>query len=290
MMKIAFLGFGVYGKAIASLLDINGVSYVYTKKSDQETLGAVVDVLFIAVPAQAVRVALESNKHCITKDTIIINLAKGIEQCSHKLMHEVVGEVCDVDNYFSLSGPSFADELSQRMPTSVSIGYKNDAYIDIVRGMLETSFFRLEETSSLRAVELAGAMKNVYAIVSGYSTGLGFNSNTRTYIILSALKELDLLARSMFSEKFNILQPATVGDMILTCNSTQSRNFKYGVGMAAGDYDVDGRTIEGYYTSQSVSYLTDNYGVNLPIARLAARIISKDIKDKETFVRELMYT
>lgn len=287
-MRVAFLGFGVYGNAIASLLDYNKITYDYTRRSDQQPLNGKVDVLFIAVPAQAVRSALLANRNCITRDTVIINCAKGIEQDSHKLVFEIVAELHNTENYYSLSGPSFANELNNRMPTSVSLGYHNATHVPMIKDILETPYFKIEEDSDYRTIELAGAMKNVYAIVCGYSSGVGFDANTRALIVLNALREIKQLASAMFEHEPEILQPAVVGDLMLTCNSTQSRNFQYGMSIASGEYEVGGKTIEGYYTSQSVSYLSGQYDVTLPIADLASKIINHEIVNEESFRDELI--
>lgn len=280
------IGKGQFGQAIASLLEFNKISFEQANRS--HGLTKVADILFIAVPVQNIRSSSTANLDYISSKTIVVNCSKGIEEKTHLLPHQIVQEVIDLPDYCSLSGPSFAAELLRGDPTNVSLGYTNERAATQIKKLLTTPYFRIEVSPNFESIELAGALKNVYAILCGYAHGLGFESNTQARLILAAQQELVRLAEAADYPLGGTLIPAICGDLILTCSSKESRNYSYGYGLAKGR-DSDPRktptkTIEGFHTSHSVKELAKRYYVYLPMAELTYRIISGHIINREEFI------
>lgn len=287
-MNIAFLGLGKFGQAIASLVEYNGYTYEYTKRSESRELSQLADIVFLTVPTQSIRHALDASKPFITQDTIIINCAKGIEEGSHLLVYQIVQSILGESvAYYTLLGPSFADDIIEHQPTIVSLGYDNEEHLTMIKEMLETPYFKIQPSRGYRSLELAGALKNLYAIASGYAQGIGFGMNTRARIFTIALEEFSTLSRAMGFNDYDVAAPGVAGDMMLTCNSEQSRNFKYGLRLAEGDHSLRENTIEGHYTSHSISYLAQECGVKMPLAELTSNIIAGNIQGSEAFSRFL---
>lgn len=288
--KVAVIGHGEYGSAIASLLEYNCVEYDFitrSKKIEHE-----VDVIFITVPTQSIREALQSNKNSFHEDTIFVNCSKGIEEKTHLLPFEIISEIFPVKNYATVIGPSFAGEVIDHNPTVVSLGYNNNESSKIISDIIETPYFSTYTTSDYEMLELSGALKNVYAILSGYAKGIGFGKNTNVRIILSAQKELEYLADSIGYTTNNLYAPGIIGDLILTCGSSQSRNYTYGYNLAQKNnvYSSDIATLEGYHTCKSIGVIARKNSAYMPLAELTARIVNGERISKAYFVNTLSNT
>lgn len=291
-MQIAFIGMGNFGKAIASLVEYNGLSYDYAEVAESRLLTKPADLLILTVPTQFIRTALETNRQYISEDTIIVNAAKGIEESTHMMVHQIVFSVGKFKRYYSLIGPSFAHEILAQQPTVVSLGYKDPTYLPDIKKALETSYFRVEEAKGFRALELASALKNLYAIVCGYADGLGFGTNTQAQLITIALKEFTTLAKAMHFADYDPVTPGVVGDLMLTCTSKESRNYSFGYALAKGEVErqPDGspaKTVEGYYTSHSINVIAKEHDTVLPLAKFTSQIINGEANTPEA-LRKLL--
>jgi glycerol-3-phosphate dehydrogenase (NAD(P)+) len=285
-MNIAFIGLGKFGQAIASLVEYNGLEYDYAEAAESRLLSKPADLVFLMVPAQFMRQAIKDNKQFIPDQAIIVNGTKGIEEKTHLMVHQIVRSLGRYPNYYSLIGPSFAEGIIDRHPTVVSLGYKNAEHLEIIKKTLETPYFKVRESRGYRALELASALKNLYAILCGYSQGLGFGPNTQAQLVTLALGEFRQLAKAMKFADYDVMAPGVVGDLVLTCGSEQSRNFQYGLQLAkTGDSKPEKpkTTIEGYHTSHSINAIAKECGVKLPLAALTSRIINNEITNKEAF-------
>ncbi len=291
-MQIAFIGLGKFGQAIASLVTHNGLHYEYAERG--QPLTKPVDLIFITVPTQFIRQALETNRQFITDKTIIVNAAKGIEENTHLFAYEIVQSVGPFPYYYSLMGPSFAHGIVGHDPTVVSLGYKDEKHVKAIKKILETPHFRIHEVEGYRALELASALKNLYAIICGYANGLGLGMNTQALLITTALQEFTVMAKAMKLKSYDVLTPGVVGDMMMTCSSEQSRNFQYGQALAkTGDHqkalNILGATVEGYHTSRSIQAIAKEHGVVLPLAFLTHDVIA-DPSKAETSFRKFLST
>lgn len=275
-MKIAILGYGQYGQALGSLLTYNHVDF--TPVDVDMPLTHTIDMVLQAVPTQFIVQAFQKNKQFFTTDTIIVNLAKGIEKENHQLPYQLI-ERMGYHRYYSLIGPSFAAGIVKKDPTLVSLGYTSDAHLALIKQFLQTPYFRLQPTLHYQAIELSGAMKNVYAILCGYANGLGFGPNTQAKIITIALQEIQNLGKAM-KLQIDLATPGIVGDLVLTCSSSESRNYQFGKNLAtmqsADALLAVGSTVEGYHTSASMVTLSERYKVKLPAALLVQRLITED--------------
>jgi glycerol-3-phosphate dehydrogenase (NAD(P)+) len=276
-MQITVLGKGVFGQAIGSLLEYNKVEFSYVDINIPMT--ATPDWLFVTVPTQFIRPALEQNKSFFKPYMMVVNCAKGIEKDTHALPYYIISTLLCPAGYFSLIGPSFAEEIVQKSPTMVSLGYAQDEHLDYVLSLVQTPYFRLQPSKDYAALELSSALKNVYAIMCGYADGLGYRMNTRAQLITLALQEFSILAHAMDIEHHGLAQPGLVGDLVLTCTSTESRNFSFGYYLATMSAEEAlakaGSTVEGYYTSISIQALSKKYTTLLPLATLTHTLIEQ---------------
>jgi glycerol-3-phosphate dehydrogenase (NAD(P)+) len=272
-MKVAVLGYGAYGRALGSLLEHNKIEF--TPVDIDLPLTHDVDLLLQVVPAQFIPQAFKTNAKFFNPDMIVVNAAKGIEKNTHELPYQII-QGLGYKNYYSLMGPSFAAGIVDKDPTLVSLGYSGQKHVKAITELLQTPYFRIQPTANYHSLELAAAMKNVYAILCGYAEGLGLGANTRAKLITLALQEIVKLGEAM-NLPVDILAPAVVGDLVLTCSSTESRNFQFGKNLATMNADKAlakvGSTVEGYYTTQSMSALSKKYKVKLSIAELIDQLI-----------------
>jgi|WetSurMetagenome_2_1015567.scaffolds.fasta_scaffold106428_2 glycerol-3-phosphate dehydrogenase (NAD(P)+) len=273
-MRINILGNGAWGSALGRLLTSNGhkVSF-WDKKTQIEPL----DLIVISIPTQEIRGVLNNFGHKLKK-AVIVNSSKGIERKTHQIPVQIVKEVLGNEiKYFTLIGPSFAKEVDLKMPTLVNVGNRSGEAQEIC-DLFETDFFRVRPTKSVKALELAGALKNVYAIACGITDGLGFQVNTRAKLITIAYEEYQKLARSFGYEIDDEARPGILGDLVLTCSSIESRNFRFGKNLAKHSVkesvETVNSTIEGYNTSFSILNFSEKSP--MPLAEFVLRIIEED--------------
>src|SRR5665811_496344 len=182
-MTINILGDGVWGKALSTLLTQNNHKIEFW---DKQSKIKPLDAILIAVPATAIRDVFTKYGSDL-KNSIIINSAKGIEKESHKLPHQITKDILGENiKYFAIMGPSFAEEVEEKMPTIVSLAVNIDQSREIA-DLFETDYFRVKRTNSLEAIELSGALKNVYAIACGIAKGLGFKTVSYTHLTLPTI-------------------------------------------------------------------------------------------------------
>lgn len=264
-MSVFILGYGAWGSAVGTLFQENGHEIMLLNKGDNVPGDS---IIFSAIPTQALRKVVRDIE--FSPDTIFINGAKGIEQNTHLLPYEIIREIKGDIAYLSLMGPSFADEVKNKMPTLVNLGYRDEEVGKYVRELMQTDYFRIRLTRSIRALELSAAFKNIYAISSGIAEGLGFGTNTRVKLILLAIEEVKSLKTALDFKDDERSLPATIGDLILTSSSEESRNFRFGEVLVSSSPEEAvqkiGETVEGYFTAQSVPFFEEKTGVSLPLA------------------------
>lgn len=280
---VTILGKGVWGQALASLLEENKKDYIFW---DRESEINPESIVIIAVPTQAIREVLTKNKESLAS-SIIINTAKGIEKKTNKLPFEVAREVLGKEiKYSALSGPSFASEVRQKMPTMVNLACHGDGttICPLVRSYFQTDYFRVRQTSSVEAIELAGALKNVFAIACGITEGMGFGENTKAQLVGLAYEETITLCEAL---KYKVAKDAVegiMGDLVLTCGSMESRNFRFGKLIARLPIEDAlkqiGSTVEGYNNSYSIPFFKKKSGLELKLANFVYETMSQDSPDK----------
>ncbi len=251
------------------------------------------------VPSHGIRGVFKDASARIGEDAVIVSASKGIEQESHLLCSGILREVLPSflkDRVVILSGPSFAKEVSQELPAAVSAASKDMLLASKVQEIFSTPYFRVYTNSDPVGVELGGALKNVMALAAGASDGLGLGANARAALITRGLVEITRLGVSMGAEPSTFYGLAGMGDLVLTCTGTLSRNhsvgFKVGSGQTPQEVVSEMKMVaEGVKTSLAASELAEMRGVEMPITEQVRNVFyeGKPPKDAvmELMVREL---
>ncbi|MBU1611609.1 MAG: NAD(P)-dependent glycerol-3-phosphate dehydrogenase [Proteobacteria bacterium] len=252
------------------------------------------DVFIMVVPSQFTRSTLASFAPLLPQSPIIVCASKGIELDTMAPMSLVVAEALEGKNprYASLSGPSFADEVSRGVPTTVSLGCEDPDLGAAIQALLSTPLFRVYTTTDFRGVELGGAVKNIIAIAAGIADGLNYGHNTRAALITRGLAEISRLGAAMGANERTFMGLSGMGDLVLTCTGDLSRNrqvgLKLGRGMKLDQIVGEMKAVaEGVKTTKSVHTLATSIGVEMPITAEIFAILYEG-KDPSKAVRDLM--
>ncbi len=272
--NVTVIGSGAWGRALAKFYSADNI---IAGRSEAKEINA--DVVFVAVEAQKFREVI--SRHKFSPDSIIIVCSKGIEQGTLKLVSEIVEEVLPHNPYAVLSGPNFADELEAGLPTASTIACESEALGKNLVERFGRANMRLYWSSDIIAAQLGGAIKNVLAIAAGICVGKKLGDNARAALITRGLAEMGRLVKARGGDERNLLGPAGIGDLILTCGSEKSRNTRFGMELALGghvDYLIANNSgvVEGYYTAKSVYDLAKKINVEMPICFSVYEILYKD--------------
>lgn len=258
---------------------------------------AVVDkqMLLFVVPSQVTRPVLRQALPCIADGSLIVSASKGIELESLMTVSQVYREVLPpqlYQNFAALSGPSFAREVAQEMPTAVAVASESAEIAMRVQQIFNTEKFRVYTNTDVMGVELGGAIKNVIAIAAGISDGLGFGHNTRAALITRGLAEMNRLGRSLGAKESTFAGLAGMGDLVLTCTGDLSRNRTVGLQLGQGKrlaeiLDHMHMVAEGVKTTESAYRLATKLKVEMPITEKVYQVLYEDKSAREA-VLELM--
>ncbi|OHC73689.1 MAG: glycerol-3-phosphate acyltransferase, partial [Rhodospirillales bacterium RIFCSPLOWO2_01_FULL_65_14] len=209
----------------------------------------------------------------------VVICAKGIEQETFALMSEIVEATLPGTPLAVLSGPTFAIEVARDLPTGVTLACKDDKTGKALADMLSTPRFRIYRTDDVVGVEIGGAVKNVIAIGCGIVEGRRMGENARAALITRGLAEMARLGHAKGARPETLMGLSGIGDLTLTCNAMQSRNFSLGVALGGGEAlaDVVGQrasVAEGVFTAASVTGLARRLGVDMPICLAIDGIIN----------------
>lgn len=252
------------------------------------------EVCLLAVPCQHMRATLEGLAPSIPAGAIPVCASKGIELSSLKRMSEVVGEILpqQAGGYAILSGPSFAKEVVQGKPVAVVMGCAVATFGTLLRDVFSGPNFRVYSSTDVIGVEIGGAMKNVIAIASGLSDGLGLGDNARAALITRGLAEMSRLGEALGGRASTFMGLSGMGDLVLTCAGELSRNRQVGKRLAAGENmrQITAsmfQVAEGVKTTEAACLLADSLGIDLPVARAMRRVIAEEASPSD-LVYELM--
>ncbi len=243
------------------------------------------DYVVNAIPTQHVR-SVFSKKVPLADDVVIVNAAKGLEMGTNKRISEIVAEYYPNHTYTVLSGPSHAEEVMRRMPTTlVSASLDKTAAVAVQELVMERRT-RVYAHSDVKGVELSGALKNVIAISAGISDGLGFGDNTLAAIMTRGIVEIKRLGRAMGADQKTFDGLAGIGDLIVTCMSNHSRNRRCGQLIGKGDslevaIQKIGMAVEGAWTIKAAEALRLAYQVEMPIVEQLYRVLYKGADPKQ---------
>lgn len=251
-----------------------------------------IEFLVLAVPTNSVRNVLEDIKDLISKDTIIINVAKGIEVNTLKRISEVVKEFLPENSFVALSGPTHAEEVAIDYPTTIVTASENLKAAEKVQNLFMSSTFRVYTNDDLLGVELSGALKNIIALANGILVGLGYGDNSKAALMTRGLHETTRLAVKMGGKPSTSLGLAGVGDIIVTCTSEHSRNRRCGVLIGQGKSIDDaikevGMVVEGIKTTKAAKELSQTYDIEMPIVNALYEVIYNNANVSDV-VEELM--
>lgn len=299
-IKVTVLGGGSFGTAIANIIATNGYNiYLWMRSVEQAEKcnnekqnsrylpGYELDVrllvtadlaeaaknsdlIFVSVPSHSFRQVVKDIAPYISDKTFIVSTAKGIEPESFTLMSQILEQELPTNPRGVLSGPNFAKEIIQHQQTGTVIASRDEQLIQLVQKVLSSKTFRVYANRDPYGVELGGALKNIYAIVCGMAAALGAGHNTQAMLLTRSLAEMGRFAQRMGSDPMTFLGLAGVGDLILTCTSDLSRNYRVGYALGQGknlDEIVQqlGQVAEGVNTLKQVKQKAEELNVYMPL-------------------------
>ncbi|MGP8233504.1 MAG: NAD(P)H-dependent glycerol-3-phosphate dehydrogenase [Methylovirgula sp.] len=239
------------------------------------------EVIFLAVPAQAVREICVALADTIGPNAPLVICAKGIERTSGLFLSEVISEVLPENPPAVLSGPSFAEDVAKGLPTAVTLAAQSEDEAAELARTLATPWFRLYHSRDIRGVEIGGAAKNVLAIASGIAAGRGLGASAGAALIARGFAELSRFGRAYGAEVSTLAGLSGLGDLVLTCTSGQSRNFSFGFALGRGT-DVaaaraEGHTTEGVFTAGVLVDLAHRKEIDMPISEAVDAVLTERI-------------
>lgn len=307
-MRCAVVGAGAWGTALADLLAANGhETTIWALEPDvaasindchenrrflrgvalTETIASTTDLhdalrgaglVLFATPSHHLRRIAAEGAPTMDADAIVGVATKGIERGSLALMTEVIASEAPGRAVVGISGPSFAAEVAAHQPTAIVAASKNADAARAVQTALSNSCFRVYTHDDVTGVELAGALKNVMAVATGIVEGVGLGFNSRAGLITRGLHEMTRLGVALGATPATFAGLAGVGDLVLTCTGTLSRNRALGVEIGKGatlEAALAGKetVAEGVVTTQSARALAQRHGVDMPIVEMVHRIL-----------------
>lgn len=228
------------------------------------------DVVFMAVPSKSCREVAREAARVVEPQAILLSTTKGIEANGFRLMSQVLREEIPLVRLGVMSGPNLAKEIAARQLTATVVASADAALIATIQKLLHCGYFRVYASTDMYGVELGGALKNVYAIMSGMAAALGIGQNTISMLLTRALAEMSRFAVRKGADPLTFLGLAGVGDLIVTCMSPLSRNYQVGFALGQGR-DLDtiiaelGQVAEGVNTLHLLKQHADEIGVRMPL-------------------------
>lgn len=325
MTKITVFGTGSFGTALANVLAENGHSVLMWGKNENtvdeinqshqnkrylkdvtlnETIKATSqleqavnfsDIFLIALPTKAIRnVVTEIDQHIKTKKTFI-HVTKGIENETFKRVSEMIEDSVSKNHKNGvgvLSGPSHAEEVVIKQPTTVAASSKDEHISKLIQDLFMNDYLRVYTNNDLIGVELGGALKNIIAVASGIVAGMGYGDNAKAALMTRGLAEISRLGEKLGADPMTFLGLGGIGDLIVTCTSTHSRNYTLGYKLGKGKTTEEAlnemnMVVEGIYTTNSVYHLAKSQNVDMPITNALYKVLFEDKPVKDS-VKDLM--
>lgn len=326
MENVTVLGAGSWGTALAIVLAENGHNVLlWTHRDDQAqeindqhtnkkylpttTLplnlaatsnlvdaAAHSDTFVVAVPTKGIREVCGNLNALLQKPALFVHVSKGIEPDSLLRISELIEQSVDeakCQNIVVLSGPSHAEEVVMQQPTTVTAASTDLAAAEKVQDLFMNGYFRVYTNDDVIGVELGGALKNVIALAAGVTAGLGYGDNAKAALITRGLAEITRLGVKMGGNPFTFAGLTGMGDLIVTCTSVHSRNWRAGNMLGKGlkleqVLEEMGMVVEGVRTTKAVAQLAEKYDVPMPISQALYDVLFNDREPKEA-VDALMF-
>jgi glycerol-3-phosphate dehydrogenase (NAD(P)+) len=245
------------------------------------------DDVVLVVPSSVLRAVLTEIRPLLGTKARVAWASKGFELSTGKLPHQVAQEVLgEAVPIAVLSGPTFAKEVGQGLPTAIAVASPDEEFARSLAERISSGGFRAYTQTDIVGVEIGGAVKNVLAIATGCSDGLGYGSNSRVFLITRGLAELMRLGVALGAKRETLMGLAGLGDLVLTCTDDQSRNRRFGRALAAGK-PVDeaiaeiGQVVEGYHAARAVHEVAAKHGVEMPICGYVYDVLHRKVPLKD---------
>lgn len=322
MAKVSIMGAGSWGTAIAVLLNDNGHEVTVWSIDPREVemlnrereyktklpgvkidekieitgdLAASIegrDVLVMAVPSSFSRSTAKLMCPFVKEGQIIVNVSKGIEEESLMTISEQIEQEIPQAEVAVMCGPSHAEEVGRRIPTTVVIGAKTKAQAEYLQGVFMSNVFRVYTSPDILGIELGSSLKNVIALAAGVADGLGYGDNTKAALITRGIAEITRLGVKMGGKFETFCGLTGIGDLIVTCASQHSRNRKAGFLMGQGKtmqeaMDEVNMVVEGVYSAKAARKLAEKYDVSMPIVEEINKVLFEG-KTAAEAVKDLM--
>ncbi len=243
--------------------------------------------ILVVVPSHGLRETLTTIKPLLGPDSRVCWATKGFELHTGRLPHQVAAEVLGPDRPMAvLSGPTFAKEVGDGLPTAMTIAANNAEFAGDLAVALSADNFRAYTSDDMIGVEVGGAVKNVLAIGAGMSDGLGFGANTRVALINRGLVEMTRLGVALGAKQETFMGLACMGDLVLTCTDNLSRNRRMGLALASGMSIEEAKeeiqqVVEGVMAAEAVYEVAQKLAIEMPICHQIYRIIYEGAEPRE---------
>jgi len=312
-MKIAVVGSGAWGTALAISLHQNGhdvtlwtferdlIGQMEQQRSNPRLPGTVLPeglkisgeyacvagcrIVVVACPSFPIRQVCRSIAPFLDTDAVMVSVTKGLEPGTQLRMSQVVAQETGRE-VVVLTGPSHAEEVAQRIPTGCLAASENQALAELVQDVFMSDSFRIYTSPDAVGAELGAALKNVIAMCAGVTDGLGCGDNTKAMLMTRGLTEMARLGVSLGAKKETFAGLAGVGDLIVTCTSMHSRNRRAGILIGQGvpvqeAMEQVGAVVEGYYAAKSAWELCQKQGVEMPILQAAYSVLYENVSAEQ---------
>lgn len=315
MSKVAVFGMGSFGTALANVLAQNGHEVLMWGKNKQSIdeinqyhtnsrylneaklssdiratsdLSDVVnfsDIYLIALPTKAIREVVKNIDAQLSSKKTFIHVAKGIENATFERVSEMIEDSVSPEHNGGigiLSGPSHAEEVVIQQPTTVAASSKDPNVSKLIQDLFMNEYLRVYTNDDLVGVELGGALKNIIAVASGIVAGMGFGDNAKAALMTRGLAEISRLGEALGADPMTFLGLGGIGDLIVTCTSTHSRNYTLGYKIGQGQTVEEALSemkmvAEGYYTTESVYHLAKEKGIDMPITSALYGVLFENV-------------
>ena len=248
--------------------------------ADMQAAVADSDIIFVAVPSSSFRQVVQSVAAHAPESAMLVSTTKGIEPGAFKLMSQILGEELPEARIGVLSGPNLAKEIASKHLTGTVIASSHDAVRELVRDVLKSEFFKVYTNDDMFGVELGGSLKNIYAIIAGVAAAIGMGHNTNSMLVTRSLTEMARFGRELGADPMTFLGLSGVGDLVVTCSSALSRNYRIGFALGQGKSTKEavaevGQVAEGVNTVKLVVEKAEELGVYMPLASGLYQVIYK---------------
>ena len=315
-MSIGVLGAGAWGTALASRLadgqqevllwgrDRQVIDEINSQRRNRAYTGEIVlssallatddiskacmaSTVLCVTPAQSFSGLVEIVVPMLSASTKLVLCAKGIDRASGRPLHSIAADGVGKYRVAALSGPSFASDVAQGLPTAVALAAETLDDAKILAAQLSRPGFRLYASDDLFGVELGGALKNVLAIAVGVVRGLGLGASAEAALIARGFAELNRVAVAGGARPKTLSGLSGLGDLVLTCSSPKSRNFSYGIALAKGENLAERPLAEGVHTADMALGLAQKFNVEAPIVATVVEVLNGKLSALEA-VNSLM--